>query len=103
MTSLLEEIKEIERFQLYSEDEKKLRVFLGLYYNNHESINNIILKLRFSKKNLHKLHIISENESMINENLFTLYKKIYKKDYLKIQNVLKIYKNNSFCSYKSLI
>ena len=101
MASLLEEIKEIERFQSYSEDEKKLRVFLGLYYNDQETVNNIILRLKFSKENIHNLHSISESESKINENLFSLYKKIYKTDYLKIQSMLKIYRNNTFSSYKS--
>ena len=94
-----EELKKIELFNTFSDDEKKLRTFLSLFYKDNR-IDDIILELKFSLENKSNLYIIGEHleYTKINENLFELYKIKYKKEFLYFSMKLRNYKKNSFHS-----
>lgn len=102
MATIIEELRDIELFNKYSEDEKKLRTFLSLFYKDNHTIDDIIIDLKFSLENKSTLHIIDEHIdfSKINESLFELYKIKYRETFLKLNMELNNYKQNTFQSFR---
>lgn len=86
MSSIKEELKEIDYYNTLSKDEKKLRLFLKMNYYNDKVIN-VVTK-----------HLKSCKDYKKGEDLFKFYKKKFPDKFKKYMLQINYYRNNSYCS-----